>query len=176
MKKIKLWILNIVTVSQLQVQQLLAPARVYMSQFKNNPNYNLLYTDTDSIFVEETLENSLVGSNLGQFKLENTYKEIVFFGPKIYSGVTENGQLVTKIKGFKGSKELSFEEMKTLLHKDNKLDLTHIKWFRSIDQIEMKEQPYLLSTTENKRQIIFDSNNVAIDTQAYKVNNNIKLK
>ena len=69
--------------------------------------------------------------------------------------------------------------MKSLLHKDNKLDLTHIKWFRSIDQIEMKEQPYLLSTTENKRQIIsyggIQIMAPAVNTQAYIVNNNIKL-
>ena len=41
----------------------------------------------------------MVGSDLGQFKLENCFTEIVFLGPKIYSGITTTGKLITKIKG-----------------------------------------------------------------------------
>lgn len=41
---------------------------IFMSQFKNNPNYNLLYTDTDSIFIDSDLPEDMVGTELGQFK------------------------------------------------------------------------------------------------------------
>ena len=35
----------------------------------------------------------------------------------------------------------------------------------------MKESPYLLSKTQNKRGIIYE-NNIAIDTKAFTLNNN----
>ena len=78
-----------------------AYSRVFMSQFKNNHNYILYYTDTDSIFIGGILPKNLIGSELGQFKLENSFKEIVFLGPKIYSGITTQNKTITKIKGFK---------------------------------------------------------------------------
>ena len=103
-----------------------AYARVFMSKIKNNSSFNLLYTDTDSIFIEGILHEDMIGTLLGQFKLENNFKEIVFLGPKIYSGVTNSGKLITKIKGFKESKALSFEEMKSLLYRNSNLELNHI--------------------------------------------------
>ena len=73
----------------------------------------------------------------------------------------------------KNAKDLSFDQIKSLLYKDSNFELNHIKWFRNIDQIEMKESPYLLSNTENKRSIIWE-NNVAIDTKAFTLKNNFK--
>ena len=49
-----------------------------MSQFKNNPNIRLYYTDTDSIFIDSDLSDDLVNNEIGNFKLENIFKEIVF--------------------------------------------------------------------------------------------------
>ena len=60
-----------------------AYARVFMSKFKNNSSFILLYTDTDSIFIEGILPEDMIGPLLGQFKLENIFQEIVFLGPKI---------------------------------------------------------------------------------------------
>ena len=42
-----------------------------------------------------------------------------------------------------------------LLRRDSSLNLSHVKWFRSINQIQMKEQPYLLEKTEYKRNFIY---------------------
>ena len=48
-----------------------ASCRVHVSQFKNNPNINLYYTDTDSIFVDSPLDLSLISeTELGKLKLE----------------------------------------------------------------------------------------------------------
>ncbi len=151
-----------------------AYARVFMSQFKNTCSFSLLYTDTDSIFIEGILPDEMIGPLLGQFKLENRYKEIVFLGPKIYSGITVDGKTITKVKGFKDAKTLSFDQMKSLLIKESKLDLKHVKWFRSLDKIEMKSNPYSLSATMNKRVFLYE-NNIAIDTKAFKLKNNIKI-
>ena len=59
--------------------------------------------------------------------------------------------------------------MKTLLVKDQKLKLNHIKWFRSLENsnITLKDQIYELQKTENKRSIIYDKNNIAISTKPF---------
>lgn len=40
-----------------------------MSKFKTDKNYNLFYTDTDSIDIDKKLESNLIGSKLGLIKL-----------------------------------------------------------------------------------------------------------
>jgi hypothetical protein len=37
-----------------------------MTDYKNNPNYKLLYTDTDSAFIIGELPQELIGKELGQ--------------------------------------------------------------------------------------------------------------
>lgn len=41
-------------------------ARVYMSYLKNNPKFNLYYSDTDSVVISSPLPAELVGNALGQ--------------------------------------------------------------------------------------------------------------
>lgn len=55
-----------------------ALARVYMSQFKNNPLFELLYTDTDSAFTDKAIDSKLIGTKLGQLKLEHDFLKAVF--------------------------------------------------------------------------------------------------
>lgn len=56
-----------------------AYARVHMSQFKNNPDFTLYYTDTDSAYFDKPLPDHLVDSKvLGKMKLENVCKKAVF--------------------------------------------------------------------------------------------------
>jgi len=49
-----------------------------MSFLKNNPEYKLYYTDTDSWFINKPLPEHMVGTKFGQFKLENVIKRAVF--------------------------------------------------------------------------------------------------
>lgn len=57
-----------------------------MSKFKTDKNYNLFYTDTDSIDIDKKLESNLIGSKLGLIKLEHIFEEAVFLAPKVYLG------------------------------------------------------------------------------------------
>ena len=49
-------------------------SRVHMSKFKNTHDFNLYYSDTDSIFIDKELDNKDVGTEIGQFKLEYKIK------------------------------------------------------------------------------------------------------
>lgn len=147
-------------------------ARSYMSRFKNNENYKLYYTDTDSIFIDTPLSNEEIGLDLGKFKLEYIFKEAVFLGPKIYAGITDNNEYISKVKGFKNAKSIVFNDFKSLLNKDKSLNLQHNKWYKFIDKskIEIKEQMYNLIATENKRKLIRDENGKIIGSEAFKIN------
>jgi hypothetical protein len=47
-----------------------AAGRVFMSILKNRSEFNLYYSDTDSAVIDAPLPEAIVGSGLGQFKLE----------------------------------------------------------------------------------------------------------
>ena len=60
-------------------------ARIFMNQFKQDPN--IIYTDTDSLLTTSKLDDSLIGKDLGQFKDELDgllIKEIYVLGVKQY--------------------------------------------------------------------------------------------
>ena len=63
-----------------------------MSFLKNNPKFKLYYSDTDSVFINQPLLDHLIGSGLGQFKLENIINKAIFLAPKVYALVTEDGR------------------------------------------------------------------------------------
>ena len=74
-------------------------AIIHMSKFKNNPNFNIYYSDTDSFYIDKPLDSKYIGRKLGQFKLEYIFTDAVFLAPKVYGGITEDGQEITKVKG-----------------------------------------------------------------------------
>ena len=104
-----------------------AYSRVFRSNFKNRKDFNLYYSDTDSIFIDKELA---VRNNLGEFKLEYTLKEGLFLGPKVYGGITDSERYLCKVKGYKDSKLIPFEGLKSLLIKISILELKQNKWFR----------------------------------------------
>jgi hypothetical protein len=152
-----------------------AYARVLMSPILADPNLRLLYTDTDSAFVEGEINSNLIGKGLGKFKLEYRFKECVFLAPKVYGGILFDGSEITKVKGFKDN--VKYSDLKALLIKDSSLDLDQELWFRSIEEgtITIKNQLYKLVPTENKRQLIY-SNNKFINTKPFTINENKSLK
>lgn len=155
-----------------------AYSRVQMSILKNHPNIKLFYSDTDSAFVDQPLDPSIVGTDIGLFKLEHKLKKAIFLGPKIYAAITDKDEYICKIKGFKNPKSVPFEVMTSLLKKDESISLNHLKWFRNItdSSIIMKEQIYELMKTNNKREFIFNKEDIAINTKAFFINNNQKIQ
>jgi DNA polymerase type B, organellar and viral len=141
-----------------------AAARIHMSKFKNMKGYTTYYSDTDSIDLNRPLESNSVGSKLGEMKLEHVFDEAIYLAPKVYGGKTSDYEYV-KVKGLKNP--VSFDELSTLLEKDNKIIINQDKWYKniSIGNIFVKEELYTLIVTENKRKLIYDSKNQLIDTK-----------
>jgi hypothetical protein len=141
-----------------------ANSRIAMSQFKNNPDYILYYSDTDSIFIDKPLAPHLVGSKgLGLMKLEHVLTKLVALGPKVYGGIDLDGNQFTKAKGLKTP--VSLIELESLLNNDNKLILNHDKWFSSLDKgtITISPTSYDLKPTDSKRDLVY-KNGILVGT------------
>ena len=157
-----------------------AYARIHMSQFKNSNKYDLFYSDTDSVYLNEPLDSSLVGQEIGQMKLEQIFEEACFIAPKVYGGIIkdENDNLfmeMTKVKGFKD--KVHYQDLTKLLHKDSSiLQKEHKKWYKSFEKgtIEIKNQLYTIQATENKRKLIYN-NNLLVKTQRYIINSDKEI-
>jgi len=105
-----------------------AYARVHMSQFKNNPDFKLYYSDTDSVFVNKPLPDQLVeNKTLGLMKLENVLTKAIFISPKVYYLQTVDGKVIYKVKGLSHNVELTLNDFKQLLYKDALLKKSQTK-------------------------------------------------
>ncbi len=138
-----------------------AYARIHMSQFKNNNNFNLYYSDTDSAYIDSPLDEHLIGPKLGLMKLECICNDAVFLAPKVYSLITDSG-VIMKIKGLSSEalSEITFDDLKELLNKDYKIEAKQEKWYKDISsgKISIKEQIYTLKVTGNKRYLVSYNN------------------
>jgi len=161
-----------------------AYARIHMSQFKNNPNINLYYSDTDSIYIDSPLPEYLVSSTeLGKMKLEGIYDEAIFLTPKVYAlENTKSGESIIKIKGLTKKSiqdnNITIDSLETLLYLNSNLTFSQMKWFKNImdANINILEQLYTLKVTGNKRKLIYDNNNLLIGTDPFILENSTILK
>ena len=129
--------------------------------------FNLYYSDTDSIYIDKELDSKYVSDNeLGLLKLEKVLSKFVAVGPKFYGGVELNtANQFSKVKGLSNS--LTIEQLEYLLVKDNIISLKQNKWFRDYvdSSVIIRETSYDSKATDNKRRIIFDSNNIMVNTK-----------
>ena len=157
-----------------------AYSRIFMSQFKNRDDFILYYSDTDSIYISGILDPKLVGNKLGQFKLENTFKDALFLAPKVYAGITTDDKLIVKIKGLTKSvinNDVTFDKLLLLLNKDKSLVFNQIKSQRSLSEgsINLLEQTYTLIPSESKRELVY-KNNILVGTKPYIIDKNKQIK
>lgn len=153
-----------------------AYARIHMSQFKNNHSLpNLYYSDTDSVYFDGPLPKEFISNtNLGKLKLEGIYA--VFLAPKVCALQNMEG-LIIKIKGL--SKESVYQNkidinmFKELLVKKSNFKILQDKWFKHLNQgnISILEQLYTLQVTSNKRELIYNDNNILVKTRPITLNN-----
>lgn len=142
-----------------------------MSQFKNNPDYNLYYTDTDSIYIDKPLSDHLVNSKiLGKMKLEYIIKKAIFLAPKVYCLETIDDKLIYKVKGLSHDIDLNMKDFESLLFKDSYLEKIQTKWTKNLSEghIKVLKQMYSLKVTDNKKELIF-KNNKLINTIPFKI-------
>ena len=130
-----------------------------MKEFKNNPNFNLYYTDTDSIVINHPLPDEMVGPELGQFKLEYEITDAIFLAPKVYGIITTDGEQILKVKGL--TKEvvstLRITDLETLLVKEATAKFSQLKWNKNLfkGNISVLETAYKLRATNNKRDGVY---------------------
>ena len=150
-----------------------AYSRIHMSQFKNNIDFKLYYSDTDSIYIDRPLLSDKVNSKiLGKMKLENVLDKAIFLAPKVYYLETINGKIIYKIKGLSHDIELNKIDFEKLLFKESTLEKFQSKWIKKLSkgQIEVIDQLYTLQVTDNKRKLIYNENNKLIKTEAFVIN------
>ena len=113
------------------------------------------------MFVNKPLPDYLVGKELGQLKLENIFKEIVFLAPKVYALITEDQNEIVKVKGITQealTKEgIHYDNLAKLLIQGSSRALTQDKWYKNIMEgtITISDIAYTLKATSNKRLPIY---------------------
>lgn len=154
-------------------------ARVFMSFFKNNPLWDLIYSDTDSIIIDRELPKELVGGELGDMKLEMKLTGFIGLAPKVYFLVTDKGEEIRKIKGVTASKAegVTWDEFEGLLKKDSFLEFNQEKWFKNLLEgaITVKDVAYNLKVTSNKRMAIYEDG-LFVATKPFRYDDLLKTK
>jgi len=139
-----------------------AGGRMWMSIFKNNPEFNLYYSDTDSVVIDRPLPDHMVGKELGQVKLEHTVNRSVFLAPKVYGLVTVDGEEIIKVKGVVKEQlaDIHIQDLEQLLIKDSSKEFNQEKWFKKVieGEITVSDVAYTLKVTSNKRSAIYIDN------------------
>ena len=151
-----------------------AYARIEMSYFKNNPDFTLHYSDTDSAYISSKLPDELVSSTtLGKLKLEHTCTKGIFLAPKVYCIVTEEGKFISKVKGLSSKVNLTINDFEELLLENKNMQFSQTKWFKSLDKgsISIKNDLDTLKATSTKRNLVYE-NGKLVGTSS--INFNIK--
>ena len=154
-------------------------ARTWMSLLKNSSKFNLYYSDTDSVVIDKQLPSFMVGSNLGQFKLEYIINKAVFLAPKVYAFVNDRGEEIVKGITKDTLPQVNFKLLESLLIKDSSLEFNQEKWFKKIieGEITVNEIAYTLKTTSFKRAHIHmdvEDKEIFINTRPYHYEDIIK--
>ena len=147
-----------------------AAARVHMSIFKNNPNFNLYYSDTDSAVTDAPIEPKYVGKHLGQLKLEHNVRKAVFLAPKVYGLIDEKGQEIIKVKGIVKEMlaDIHIQDLELLLIKDSSREFSQTKWYKKVieGEISVADVAYAHKVTSNKRDSVY-INNIYSNTKPF---------
>lgn len=67
---------------------------------------------------------------------------------------------------------ISYQQLKSLLFKNESLEVSNEKWYRYLDkgEIVVKQESYKLSINSTKREIIYNENGQMVDTKPIVIN------
>jgi len=118
-------------------------ARIEMMKYKTLKDCNIYYSDTDSIFIDGNLPDSMIGSELGQMKDELNGKVIeraYFLGVKQYGFqyLNENGALITK-SVFSGVERdsLTFDEIIGLFKGKSLTKIDKVRFYKNFSTLNI---------------------------------------
>jgi len=122
--------------------------------------------------MNELFPGIVNNKELGKLKLENISDKAIFLAPKAYCLQTVEGKIIYKIKGLIKNVPVSINDFEKLLTKGSLINKTQTKWYKSLTEgsIELLEQSYTLQQTDNKRKLIYNSNNKLVNTKPYLIN------
>jgi dsRNA-specific ribonuclease len=104
-----------------------AYARMYMNELKHFYDYEIYYSDTDSIVTNKPLPDNLVGKEIGKLKLEHEFYRGLFIAPKLYYIESIKKGVIIKSKGIKT--ELTKEQFEALYNMEN-LKFQEQRWIQ----------------------------------------------
>ena len=137
-------------------------ARIHMSKFKNRDDYELFYSDTDSIMIDRSLPEELIGKELGLMKDELSglnIKEAYFLGIKQYGYwyLDESGNRIER-SVFAGVKRnsLTFEEIANLFNGKVITKTANSRFFRSLTKLNIRIK-------DVNTQIVFKPNKMLVN-------------
>jgi len=166
------------TISNINVaisSSITAYARIVMSKIKTEYSNNIYYSDTDSIDLDIKLPDKYISENLGDYKLENTFKEVVYVAPKVYAAITGTMEEYIVIKGYKDNNlSLDLEIKLSKKDRENPLEFKNI-----LKDVVCLAPKVSTAITEKKEEYIvikgYKDDNVNFNEIANIINNNEKL-
>lgn len=141
--------------------------RIHMLPFLTNPNYGLVYIDTDGVILSAQLKTSPL---LGNIKYEGFYDKLWCLAPKFYGGILSSGYSFVKAKGYKGKIDISV--LDSLRTKGSVVYVSHDKWYKNLEEgtLHLKTQTFSLRASILKRKPVYDDNNLLIYTTPFVIN------
>jgi hypothetical protein len=136
-------------------------AQMIMMDYKNNPNFEIYYTDTDSIFTNKPLPDYMVGNALGQMKNETLDKygieyldKACFVGIKKYGlVVTDKNDVTHELSTFAGvpKNELTFDEVTKIQNGEIIKKKVKDRFHKTFNDLSIKTQSNITLQINNKR-------------------------
>jgi hypothetical protein len=150
-----------------------ARAQMIMMDYKNNSDFIVYYTDTDSIFTNKPLPKCLIGNELGQMKNETLDKygvecidKACFVGLKKYGlVVTDNKGVKHELSTFSGvpKNELNFDEVIKIHNGQSITRNLKDRFYKSFDNLTIKTQTNVKLEISNKRdKLLIDNSYIPI--------------
>nr|QWO71428.1 DNA polymerase [Termitomyces sp. K1Aa] len=113
--------------------------------FKNMPSNKLIYSDTDSIIMENPLNSELISpTELGKLKLEHVITEGYFIAPKFYGFTDVEGKTIIRTKGVNKGKIVYADLIKLSQGKDIHLKTTVFVKNLKEGTVNIRDQDYLI--------------------------------